>query len=166
VNVNVRRGLPWIIAAIFTAAIALGVAISKGWLLDPALTRSDYVGTIDVSVDDARFYRTVPFEWRVTNPSGNVSGNDVVHIRIDPTGERTVICGWLTLDKAGASTRASRWLSEARLNVGDLTIAASFIAPVQTAPGNGLNAGCAGLFDQLRPAADAPLSLDGPAVPE
>lgn len=161
-----RRALPWIIAAVFAAAIALGVAISKGWLQDPALTRSDYVGTIDVSVDDARLYRTVPFEWRVTNATGNVSGNDVVHIRIDPTGERTVICGWLTLDKAGASTRASRWLSEAQLKVGDLTIPASFIAPVQAAPGNGLNAGCAGLFDHLKPAADAALSLDGRAVPE
>lgn len=161
-----RRALPWIIAAVFAAAIALGVAISKGWLQDPALTRSDYVGTIDVSVDDARLYRTVPFEWRVTNATGNVSGNDVVHIRIDPTGERTVICGWLTLDKAGTSTRASRWLSEAQLKVGDLTIPASFIAPVQAAPGNGLNAGCAGLFDHLKPAADAALSLDGRAVPE
>lgn len=163
---NVRRTLPWIIAAVFAAAIALGVAISKGWLQDPALTRSDYVGTIDVSVDDARFYRTVPFEWRVTSAAGNVSGNDVVHIRIDPTGERTVICGWLTLDKAGASTRASRWLSEAQLKLGDLTIPASFIAPVQAAPGNGLNAGCAGLFDHLKPASDAALSLDGRAVPE
>lgn len=161
-----RRALPWIIAVVFAAAIALGVAISKGWLQDPALTRSDYVGTIDVSVDDARLYRTVPFEWRVTNATGNVSGNDVVHIRIDPTGERTVICGWLTLDKAGASTRASRWLSEAQLKVGDLTIPASFIAPVQAAPGNGLNAGCAGLFDHLKPAAGAALSLDGRAVPE
>ncbi|MBS0223029.1 MAG: hypothetical protein JSR91_20060 [Proteobacteria bacterium] len=161
-----RRTLPWIIAVVFAAAIALGVAISKGWLQDPALTRSDYVGTIDVSVDDARFYRTVPFEWRVTSATGNVSGNDVVHIRIDPTGERTVICGWLVLDKAGASTRASRWLSEAYLKVGDLTIPASFIAPVQAAPGNGLNAGCAGLFDHLKPAADAALSLDGRAVPE
>ena len=50
--------------------------------------------------------------------------------------------------------------------MGDLTISAGFIAPVQAAPGNGLNAGCAGLYDQLSPAADVPLSLDGPAVAE
>ncbi len=164
---TVRRFPPWAIALAFAATVAFGMAVSLGWLQEPALTKSDYVGTIDVSVDNARFYRTVPFQWRMTSPAGKFTGNDVVHIRIDPTGERTVICGWLTLDKAGASTHASRWLSAARLKVGDdITISAGFIAPVQAAPGNGLNAGCAGLFDQLKPAADAPLSLDGPAVPE
>ncbi|HKV17305.1 MAG TPA: hypothetical protein VJQ81_19830 [Reyranella sp.] len=161
-----RRILPWTIAVVFAIAVGIGFAISKGWLQEPALTRSDYVGTIDVSVDDARLYRAVPFEWRVTGPAGEFAGEDVAHVRVDPTGERTVICGWLELDKAGNSTRASRWLSEARLTVGGLTISASFIAPVQAAPGNGLNAGCAGLFDQLEPSIDAPLSLDGPAVPE
>jgi hypothetical protein len=164
--VTVRRRPSWAIAFALAVAIALGIAISQGWLQDPALTRSDYVGTIDVSVDDARLYRTVPFEWHVTGAAGSFAGNDVVHIRVDPSGERTVICGWLTLDKAGASTRAARWLSEARLKVGDLAVSAGFIAPVQAAPGNGLNAGCAGLYDHLEPAANAPLSLDGPAVPE
>jgi hypothetical protein len=164
--VTARRVLPWAITIVFAIAIGVGVTISKGWLQEPALTRSDYIGTIDVSVDDARLYRAVPFEWRVTGPAGQFTGKDVAHIRVDPTGERTVICGWLVLDKGGSSTRASRWLSDARLTVGELTISASFIAPVQTAPGNGLNAGCAGLFDQLEPSIDAPLSLDGPAVPE
>jgi hypothetical protein len=164
--VTARGRLPWAIAFAFVAAIALGFAIARGWLQDPALMRSDYVGTIDVSVDDARLYRRVPFEWRVTSAAGSFTGQDVAHIRVDPSGERTVICGWLTLDKAGASTRASRWLSQARLQVGELTISATFIAPVQAAPGNGLSAGCAGLFDHHKPAAEAPLSLDGPAVPE
>ena len=161
-----RRVLPWAIAIVFAIAIGIGIAISKDWLQEPALTRSDYVGTIDVSVDAARLYRAVPFEWRITSPTGQFTGEDVAHIRVDPTGERTVICGWLVLDKAGNSTRASRWLSEARLKVGELTISASFIASVQATPGNGLNAGCAGLFDQLEPSIDASLSLDGPAVPE
>ncbi len=162
-----HRLLTWVIVTFtFAGAIALGLAISQGWLQEPTLTRSDYVGTIDVSADDARLYLAVPFEWRVTSSAGSFSGKDVARIRVDPTGERTVICGWLMLDKAGASTRASRWLSEARLKVGDLAIPAAFIAPVQATPGNGLNAGCAGLFDQLRPAENAALSLDGPAVPE
>ncbi|WIM09629.1 MAG: hypothetical protein OJF58_000582 [Enhydrobacter sp.] len=163
---NVRRPLLWAIAFVFAIVVGVGIAISRGWLREPSLTRSDYVGTIEVSADDARLYRAVPFEWRVTGPTGRVGGRDVAHIRIDPTGERTVICGWLTLDKGGASTRASRWLSEATLRIGDLAIPALFIAAVQAAPGNGLNAGCAGLFDRLEPAVDAPLSLDGPAVPE
>jgi hypothetical protein len=164
--VTSRRPLPWAIVLVFAAAIAVGVAISQGWLQEPALTKSDYVGTIDVSVDDAKLYRAVPFEWRVTSPAGSFTGSDTAHVRVDPSGERTVICGWLTLDKAGASTRASRWLSEARLKVGALAVSASFIAPVEATPGNGLNAGCAGLYDNLKPAADSTLSLDGPAVPE
>ena len=161
-----RQVLLWAIAIVFAIAVGIGFAISKGWLQEPTLTRSDYVGTIDVSVDDARLYRAVPFEWRVTSPAGEFTGKDIAHIRVDPTGERSVICGWLVLDKAGNSTRASRWLSEARLTVGELTISASFVAPVQAAPGNGLNAGCAGLFGQLKPSTDSALSLDGPAVPE
>ncbi len=156
----------WTIALAFAAALALGVAISQGWLREPALTKSDYVGTIDVSADDAKLYRAVPFEWHVTSPAGSFKGGDTAYVRVDPSGERTVICGWLKLDKAGASTRASRWLSEARLAVGDLTISAAFIAPVEAVPGEGLNAGCAGLYDNLRPAADAVLALDGPAVHE
>lgn len=146
--------------------IAIGAATSQGWLGETALTRTDYVGTIDVSADDAKLYRAVPFEWRVTGAAGSFKGSDIAHVRIDSSGERAVICGWLQLDKAGASMRASRWLSQARLTVGDLTISASFIAPVQAAPGEGLNAGCAGLYDSLKPAADSTLALDGSAVPE
>ncbi len=86
-----------------------------GWLRDPSLAKADYVGTIDVSADDARLYRAVPFEWRVTGAAGTFKGSDTAYIRIDPSGERTVLCGWLRLDKGGTSIRATRWLSEARL---------------------------------------------------
>jgi hypothetical protein len=156
----------WAFVLLAVAFVAAGIAISRHWLQDPALTRSDYVGTIDVSADDAKLYRAVPFEWHVSGPTGSFKGTDTAHLRIDPSGERTVICGWLRLDKGGVSIRASRWLSEARLTVGSFTIPASFIAAVEAAPGDGLNAGCAGLYDDLRPAADTPLALDGPAVHE
>ena len=39
------------------AAVALllvGVASWMGWLRDPSLAKSDYIGAIDVSVDDAK----------------------------------------------------------------------------------------------------------------
>jgi hypothetical protein len=160
-------GIPhWAFALLVVALVAGGIAVSRRWLEEPTLTRSDYVGTIEVSADDAKLYRAVPFEWRVTEPAGSFKGTDTAHLRIDSSGERTVICGWLRVGKGGASTRASRWLSEARLTVGALVIPASFIAAVEAAPGDGLNAGCAGLYDNLRPAADAALALDGPAVHE
>lgn len=144
--------------------VILGTVIAEGWIKDPALTKSDYVGTIDVSQADARFYRDVPFEWRIASPAGSFKGNDTAHVRIDTSGESTVVCGWLRMDKAGASVRATRWLSEARLAIGDLKIAALFIAPTDKTPADGLNAGCARL--EARPAADAPLSLEGPLVRE
>jgi hypothetical protein len=145
----------------FAAAIAIGVVISQKWVQDPALTRSDYVGTVEVTADDAKLYRAVPFEWRIDGRGGRFKGNDTAYVRVDPSGERTLICGWLKLDGTGISVRASRWLSQARLKVGDLVIAATFIAP-----GDGKEAGCAGLYDNLKPPAAAPLALDGPAVPE
>ena len=74
-------------------------------------------------------------------------------MRIDTSGESALICGWLRLDKAGASIRATRWLSEARLKVGDIRVAALFIAPTDKAPGDGLNAGCARLDVKTAPAA-------------
>ncbi len=45
-------------------------------------------------------------------------------------------------DKGGTSIRATRWLSEARLKVGDIKVSALFIAPADKGPGDGLNAGC------------------------
>ena len=53
-----------------------------------------------------------------------------------------MLCGWLRLDKGGTSIRATRWLSEARLTVGDIKVSALFIAPADKGPGDGLNAGC------------------------
>lgn len=148
------------------ALVLYGIAASQGWIRDPSLAKADYVGTIDVSADDAKLYRAVPFEWQVNSAAGSFKGNDTAHVRIDPSGERTVICGWVPLDKGGASIRATRWLSEARLAVGDIKVTALFIAPVEKKPGDGLNAGCLRLDEGIKPAADAALKLDGNPVRE
>jgi len=160
-------GIPrWAILLLGAGLLAFGFASYRGWLRDPALARTDYIGTIDVSADAAKLYRAVPFEWRITSAAGSFKGNDTAYVRIDSSGERTVLCGWLRLDKAGASTRATRWLSEARLTVGDLEMTALFIAPVEKTPGDGLNAGCLRLDENVKPAQDAPLSLEGAPVRE
>lgn len=160
-------GLPrWSIWLLFAGLIGFGFAAHMGWLRDPSLAPADYVGTVDVSAEDAKAYRAVPFEWRVTSPAGTFTGSDTAYVRIDSTGERTTLCGWLRMDKAGASIRAARWLVEARLNVGELKLSALFIAPVEKPPGDGLNAGCARLGEGLKPPADAPLSLEGQSVRE
>ena len=155
----------WAILAFGVLLVLFGLAVSQGWIRDPTVARSDYVGTIDVSAGDAGLYRAVPFEWQVNHQGGTTKGSDTAFVRIDPSGERAVLCGWLRLDKGGASIRATRWLSEARLKVGEIRVSALFIAPVDKPPGDGLDAGCARLFDD-RPAADAPLSLEGSPVRE
>jgi hypothetical protein len=160
-------GIPrWAMLLLAAALVLYGIAASQGWLRDPSLAKADYVGTIDVSVDDAKLYRPVAFEWHVNSTAGSFKGNDTAHVRIDPTGERTVLCGWVPLDKGGASLRATRWLSEARLIVGDIKVTALFIAPVDRKPGDGLNAGCLRLDEGIKPAADAALRLEGPPVRE
>ena len=160
-------GVPrWLIVLLGAALLLFGFASHMGWLRDPSLARSDYIGAIDVSAEDAKLYRPVPFEWRVNSNAGSFKGNDTAYVRIDNGGERTVLCGWLRLDKAGASIRATRWLSEAHLKVGDLKLTALFIAPVERAPGDGLNAGCLRLEEPVRPAQDAPLSFEGSPVRE
>lgn len=160
-------GVPrWAMLLLAAALVLYGIAASQGWIRDPSLAKADYVGTIDVSADDAKLYRAVPFEWQVTSAAGSFKGNDTAHVRIDPSGERTVICGWVPLDKGGASIRATRWLSEARLAVGDIKVTALFIAPVERKPGDGLNAGCLRLDEGIKPAADAALKLDGNPVRE
>jgi hypothetical protein len=163
--VNGFRLPRWVIAAVFAGLVLFGVAVWLGWLRDPAVAKSDYAGTIDVSVQDARLYRPVPFDWVVENQSGTVRGSDTAYVRIDSSGELSLICGWLRLDKGGASMRAARWLSEARLKVGDIRVSAMFIAATDKMPGDDLNAGCARLLkDKLHP--NAPLSLEGHAVRE
>lgn len=160
-------GLPRWAMLLLAAALAIyAVAASQGWIRDPSLAKADYVGTIDVSADDAKLYRAVPFEWHVNSTAGSFKGTDTAHVRIDPSGERTVLCGWIALDKAGASIRATRWLSEARLVAGDVKVTALFIAPVDKKPGDGLNAGCLRLDEGIKPAVGAPLRLEGPAVRE
>jgi hypothetical protein len=160
-------GIPrWVFLLLGAGLILFGIAASQGWIRDPALAKADYIGTTDVSAEDAKLYRAVPFEWRVTSAAGSFKGNDTAHVRIDSSGERTVLCGWIRLDKAGASIRATRWLTEARLAVGDLKVTALFIAPVDKTPGDGLNAGCLRIDDGAKPAQDAPLVLEGQPVRE
>jgi hypothetical protein len=163
----------WAIPIVGAVVVLFGVAVWLGWLRDPTVAKSDYVGTIDVSAQDARLYRPVPFDWAIDSKSGSIKGSDTAYVRIDSSGELPLICGWLRLDpsaslgagKAGASIRATRWLSEARLKVGDIRVAALFIAPADKPPGDGLNAGCARLL-QDKPSPNAPLSLEGHAVRE
>ena len=160
-------GVPrWVILLLGAALLAVGVASYMGWLRDPSLAKGDYVGSIDVSAEDAKLYRAVPFEWRVNSPAGSFTGKDTAFVRIDNSRERTVLCGWLRLDKGGNSMRATRWLSEAHLNVGELKVSALFVAPVDKPPGDGLNAGCLRLDEPKRPAQDAPLSFEGSPVRE
>jgi hypothetical protein len=159
-------GLPrWAIPLVAAALLLFGLAVSQGWIRDPTVARSDYVGAIDVSVADAQLYRPVAFEWQVESRAGRFKGSDTAYVRIDSSGERTLLCGWLRLDKAGASIRATRWLSEARLKVGAVRVAALFIAPTEKPPGDGLSAGCARLLED-KPGPDAALSLEGSAVRE
>jgi hypothetical protein len=147
--------------------IILGTAISDRWTRGPQLAKADYVGTTDVSADDAKLYRDVPFDWKVAGLAGAFKGSSAAHIRVDSSGERTFVCGWLKRNPADGASRASRWLSAARLQVGDQWIAATFIATTDKAPGEGLNAGCARLdASGAHPADNAPLKLDGPPVHE
>lgn len=156
----------WAMLVAAAVLVLLGVAAHLGWLRDPTLARSDYVGSTDVSAEEARQYRAVPFEWRVTSAQGSFKGNDTAYIRIDPTGERTLFCGWLRIDGGGNAIRATRWLSEARLVAGELVLPALFIAPAEKGPGDGLVAGCLRLDEPVKPATDTPLRLEGPAVRE
>ena len=159
-------GLPrWVIYAFGALLLLFGLAVSQGWIRDPSVAKSDYVGTIDVSAEDTKLYRAVPFEWQVNSQTGNHKGIDTAYVRIDPSGEKAVLCGWLRLDKGGASIRATRWLSEGRLKVGGIVVSALFIAPTDKPAGDGLNAGCARLLED-KPAADAPLALEGSPVHE
>ena len=90
-----------------------------------------------------------------SQPSTSVSASGVI------TGLMSTVSG-----TGGASMRATRWLSEARLKIGDLKVSALFIAPVEKVPGDGLSAGCARLDPGVKPAVDAPLVLEGPPVRE
>jgi hypothetical protein len=160
-------GIPrWAILLLGAGLLAFSVASYMGWLRDPALARSDYIGAIDVSADDAKLYRAVPFEWRITSAAGSFKGTDTAYIRIDNSGEKTILCGWLRLDQGGTSIRATRWLSEARLVAGDQKMTALFIAPVEKSPGDGLSAGCLRLDEPMRLPTDAALSLEGAPVRE
>ncbi len=161
------NGMPrWTIPLLAVGLVLFGIASSMGWLRDPSLARADYIGTIDVSTDDTKLYRAVPFEWHVTSNAGSFKGKDTAYLRIDPSGERSVLCGYLRLVDGGASLRAARWLTEARLGVGDLKVSALFIAPTDKPPGDGLNAGCARLDQGVTLAVEAAMALDGPSVRE
>jgi len=163
-----------LLPALGVGVVVLGSVIAEDWMKGAPLAKSDYVGTIDVSAEDAKLYRAVPFDWHVASRAGAFNGKDQAFVRIDVAGESALLCGWLRMDpstslgagNAGASIRATRWLSEARLKVGDIKVAALFVAPTDKGPADGLNAGCARLDVKTRPAADAPLSFEGPPVQE
>ena len=155
-----------LLPALGVGVVVLGAVIAENWRNNAVLTKSDYVGTIDVSAEDAKLDRAVPFSWHVASRAGAFDGKDQAFVRLDVAGESALLCGWLRMDKAGASIRATRWLSEARLRVGDIKVAALFVAPTDKGPADGLNAGCARLDVKTRPAADAPLSFEGPPVQE
>jgi hypothetical protein len=160
-------GIPrWAILLLGAGVLAVAFGSYMGWLRDPRLARSDYIGAVEVSSEDAKLYRAVPFEWRINSAAGSFKGNDTAHVRIDNSGERTILCGWLRLDKGGTSIRATRWLSEGRLVAGDQKMTALFIAPVEKMPGDGLAAGCLRLDEPVRLATDAALSLEGSPVHE
>jgi hypothetical protein len=160
-------GVPrWAILLLGAGVLAVAVGSYMGWLRDPNLARSDYIGAIEVSAGDAKLYRAVPFEWRINSAAGSFKGNDTAYVRIDNSGEKTILCGWLRLDNGGTSIRATRWLSEARLIAGDQKMTALFIAPVEKMPGDGLHAGCLRLDEPVRLATDAALSLEGSPVHE
>jgi hypothetical protein len=162
---QMMSGTPrWLILVLGAALIALGLASSFGLLQDPTLARADYIGTIDVEPAD-KSYRAVPFEWRVANNAGSFKGNDTAYVKVDPSGEVTNLCGYLKLVDQGASLRAAKWLAEARLTVGDLKVSALFIAPIEKSDEK-VHAGCARLQPGIKPAADAPLALDGTQVRE
>jgi hypothetical protein len=160
-------GIPrWAILLLGAGVLAVAVGSYMGWLRDPNLARSDYIGAIEVSAGDAKLYRAVPFEWRINSAAGSFKGNDTAYVRIDNSGEKTILCGWLRLDNGGTSIRATRWLSEARLIAGDQKMTALFIAPVEKMPAEGLHAGCLRLDEPVRLATDAALSLEGSPVHE
>jgi hypothetical protein len=160
-------GVPrWAILLLGAGVLAVAVGSYMGWLRDPNLARSDYIGAIEVSAGDAKLYRAVPFEWRINSAAGSFKGNDTAYVRIDNSGEKTILCGWLRLDNGGTSIRATRWLSEARLTAGDQKMTALFIAPVEKMPSEGLHAGCLRLDEPVRLATDAALSLEGSPVHE
>ena len=156
----------WVILLLGGGLIVLGAVIAESWRNNAVLTKSDYIGTIDVSAEDATLYRAVPFDWHVASRAGAFNGRDQAFVRIDVAGESALLCGWLQMDKAGASIRATRWLSEARLTVGDLKVTALFIAPIDKPPGDGLNAGCLRLDDGVRVPVDAAMVLEGQPVRE
>jgi hypothetical protein len=160
-------GIPrWAILLLGAGVLAVAVGSYMGWLRDPSLARSDYIGAVEVSTEDAKLYRPVPFEWRINSAAGSFKGNDTAHVRIDNSGDKTILCGWLRLDNGGTSIRATRWLSEAHLVAGDQKMTALFIAPVEKMPGDGLHAGCLRLDEPVRLATDAALSLEGSPVHE
>ena len=160
-------GIPrWAILLLGAGVLVVALGSYMGWLRDPSLARSDYIGAVEVSAEDAKLYRAVPFEWRINSAAGSFKGNDTAYVRIDNSGEKTILCGWLRLDNGGTSIRATRWLSEARLVAGDQKMTALFIAPVEKMPGDGLHAGCLRLDEPVRLATDAALSLEGSPVHE
>ena len=51
-----------LLPALGVGALVLVSIVAEGWLKGTPLTKSDYVGTIDVSAEDSKLYRAVPFD--------------------------------------------------------------------------------------------------------
>src|SRR5260370_25322605 len=131
-------GIPrWAILLLGAGLLVVGVASYMGWLRDPSLARSDYIGTVEVSAEDAKFYRPVAFEWRINSAAGSFKGDDTAHVPIDNSGERTILFGWLPLDNGGPSVRATPLPSEGPLVAPHPQNTALIIAPREKTPRDG-----------------------------
>src|SRR5260370_35431230 len=101
-------GIPrWAILLLGAGLLAVGFGSYVGWLRDPSLARSDYVGAVEVSADDAKLYRAVPFEWRINSAAGSSKGSDAAFVRVDNSGALTTLCCWLRSHTAGSPTTAA-----------------------------------------------------------
>ena len=68
-----------LLPALGVGVVVLGSVIAEGWMRGAPLAKSDYIGTIDVSAEDAKLYRPVPFDWRVASRVGAfITGHTLV----------------------------------------------------------------------------------------
>ena len=130
---GVRRdfGLPrWAILLFGAGLLLFGLAVSQGWIRDP--TRRQ----VRLCRHDRRLGRGRQALPRRCRSNGRSTAGPAASRAATPPmcgstrrASAPLLCGWLRLDKGGASIRATRWLSEARLKVGDIRVSALFIAP-------------------------------------
>ena len=85
-------GVPrWAILLLGVGLLVFGFAVVHGLAARSVPGAQPTISApIDVSAEDAKLYRAVPFEWRVNSAAGSFKGNDTAHVRIDNSGERTI----------------------------------------------------------------------------